>query len=157
MEYVVGDLVNGTGVQEAVAGAGVIIHCASAKTGDAEATQTLVKAATAQSRLPHLVYISIVGAEGIRFSYFKAKLAAEKIIVDSSLPWTVQRRLSSTTLSSAEPQAWPDSQSLSYRRTSSASRSTLPTSLARWLSSRSARRLDECPTSAGLKYPAGPK
>lgn len=28
--YVAGDLANGTGVEEAVAGAGVIIHCASA-------------------------------------------------------------------------------------------------------------------------------
>jgi uncharacterized protein YbjT (DUF2867 family) len=89
--YVAGDLVNGTGVAEAVAGAGVIIHCASAKKGDVAATQTLVKAATAQGRLPHLVYISIVGVDGIRFSYFTAKLAAEKVIVDSRLPWSLQR------------------------------------------------------------------
>jgi len=89
--YVVGDLANGTGVQEAVAGAGVIIHCASAKKGDVQATQTLVRAAAAQSRPPHLVYISIVGVERIRFRYFKAKLAAENVVADSSLPWTLQR------------------------------------------------------------------
>jgi uncharacterized protein YbjT (DUF2867 family) len=91
VEYVVGDLVNGTGVEAAVAGTGVIIHCASAKKGDAGAIQTLVRAATARSRPPHLVYISIVGVDGIRFSYFTAKLTAEKVIVDLSLPWTLQQ------------------------------------------------------------------
>jgi uncharacterized protein YbjT (DUF2867 family) len=91
VNYVAGDLANGTGVAEVVADAGVIIHCASAKKGDVEASQALVTAATAQRRLPHLVYISIVGADGIGFSYFKAKLAAEKVVADSSLPWTLQR------------------------------------------------------------------
>jgi uncharacterized protein YbjT (DUF2867 family) len=91
VRYVVGDLATGAGVEDAVAGADVIIHCASDRKGDVEATRTLVKAATAQGKRPHLVYISIVGADGIRFSYFKAKLAAEKVIAGSSLPWTVQR------------------------------------------------------------------
>lgn len=91
VEYVVGDLATGTGVQEAVAGVEVIVHCASAKKGDVDATRNLIKAATAQRRLPHLVYISIVGADGIPFGYFKTKLAAEKLVADSGLPWTLQR------------------------------------------------------------------
>jgi uncharacterized protein YbjT (DUF2867 family) len=41
--------------------------------------------------LPHLVYISIVGVDGIRFGYLKAKLAAERVVVGSGLLWTVQR------------------------------------------------------------------
>jgi uncharacterized protein YbjT (DUF2867 family) len=91
VEYVVGDLVKGIGVAEAVAGADVIVHCASASKGDVEATQDLVQAAKAQKPLPHLVYISIVGVSGIRFGYFQSKLAAEKIVTDSGLPWTLQR------------------------------------------------------------------
>jgi uncharacterized protein YbjT (DUF2867 family) len=91
LEYVVGDLVTGSGVDEAVAGVDVIVHCASAKKGDVGATRNLVRAATVQGRQPHLVYISIVGVSGVPFGYFQTKLAAEKVIEDSSLPWTIQR------------------------------------------------------------------
>jgi uncharacterized protein YbjT (DUF2867 family) len=154
--YVAGDLANGTGVQEAVAGAGVIIHCASAKKGDVQATQTLVKAAAAQSRLPHLVYISIVGADGIGFSYFKAKLAAEKIVAGSGLPWTLQRatQFYDFVLSGATSMA--RSPSSRCRRTSPASRSTPPMSPTGSSSSRSAHHPGKCPTSAALKCPPGP-
>lgn len=91
LEYVVGDLVTGSGVDEAVAGVDVIVHCASARKGDAGATGNLVRAATVQGRQPHLVYVSIVGVSGVPFGYFRTKLAAEKIIEDSGLPWTIQR------------------------------------------------------------------
>lgn len=91
VEYVVGDLAKGSGVDDAVAGADVIVHCASSARGDAEATQNLVNAANAQKPPPHLVYISIVGVSGIRFGYFQTKLVAEKIVTDSGLPWTLQR------------------------------------------------------------------
>jgi uncharacterized protein YbjT (DUF2867 family) len=91
VEYVVGDLIAGTGVEEAVAGVAVIVHCASARKGDLDATRNLIKAATAQRRPPHLVYPSIVGVDGIGFGYFKTKLAAERLVADSGLPWTLQR------------------------------------------------------------------
>jgi uncharacterized protein YbjT (DUF2867 family) len=86
VEYVIGDLATGNGVAEAVAGVDVIVHCASAKKGDVDATRNLVKAATSANRLPHFVYISIVGVDGIPFGYFRAKLAAEKVVVDSDHP-----------------------------------------------------------------------
>jgi uncharacterized protein YbjT (DUF2867 family) len=91
LEYVVGDLVQGTGIAEAVAGVKVIVHCASAKKGDVAAAKNLVSAARAQKIPPHLVYISIVGATGVPFGYFQTKLATEEIVVDSGLPWTLQR------------------------------------------------------------------
>jgi uncharacterized protein YbjT (DUF2867 family) len=91
VEYVVGNLATGTGVDEAVTGADVIVHCASASKGDAEATRNLVKTVTAQRESPHLVYISIVGVNGVQFGYFRAKLAAEEVIAESGLPWTIQR------------------------------------------------------------------
>jgi len=91
VEYVAGDLAKGTGLDEAVAGVDVIVHCASAQRGDVEATRNLVTAAAAGGRRPHLVFISIVGVEGVPFGYFKAKLAAERVVEGSGLPWTILR------------------------------------------------------------------
>ncbi|HYW27309.1 MAG TPA: NAD(P)H-binding protein [Terriglobales bacterium] len=91
VEYVAGDLAEGTGLDEAVAGADVIVHCASAPRGDAEAAQHLVRAALAMETKPHLVYISVVGVDGVGFGYFRSKLAAERIVVNSGLPWSVLR------------------------------------------------------------------
>ena len=89
VDYVVGDPATGTRVAEAVAGVEAIVHCASAKRGDVDATRNLIKAATAHRRPPDLVYISIMGVEGISFGYFKTKLVAEQLVVDSGLPWTL--------------------------------------------------------------------
>ncbi len=91
LEFVVGDLARGSGVEEAVAGVDVIVHCASATKGDAAATRNLVNAAMARGRQPHLVYISVVGVDAVPFGYFRTKLAAEKVVVESGLPWTIQR------------------------------------------------------------------
>jgi len=41
--------------------------------------------------LPHLVYISIVGADLVKFGYIRAKLDCERLITESGLPWTVLR------------------------------------------------------------------
>ena len=90
-EYVVGDLGKRTGIDEVLAGVDVIVHCASASKGDVEATRNLVEAAKALKSPPHLIYISIVGVNAVSFGYFRDKLKAEKIIVDSDLPWTLQR------------------------------------------------------------------
>lgn len=91
VEFAIGDLATGAGVDAAVAGVGVIVHCASNYKGDAAATGTLVRAATAQPDPPHLVYISIVGVDRVSFGYYRAKLECERIVADSGLPWTVLR------------------------------------------------------------------
>lgn len=91
IEFAIGDLATGAGVDAAVAGVGVIVHCASSNRGDAAATRTLVRAATAQPDPPHLVYISIVGVDRVSFGYYRAKLDCERIVADSGLPWTVLR------------------------------------------------------------------
>jgi uncharacterized protein YbjT (DUF2867 family) len=90
-----GDLATGEGLPAAVRGAGTIVHCASNRRGDAEATRNLVRAA-AQNKASepgpaHLVYISIVGVDRFPRGYFKAKLEAEGVIADSGLPWTTLR------------------------------------------------------------------
>lgn len=99
VEYVVGDLSTGAGVEAAVAGVEVIVHCAGSAAGDEQKAEHLVRAAR-HSEVKHLVYISVVGAERIpvvsgidraMFSYFASKFAAERIVADSGLPWTTLR------------------------------------------------------------------
>ena len=90
IEYVTGDLATGEGVEAAVAGAEIIVHCAGSSKGDEVKTKNLVRAA-AQAGARHLVFISVVGADRVSFGYFKSKLAAEQIIADSGIPWTTLR------------------------------------------------------------------
>jgi uncharacterized protein YbjT (DUF2867 family) len=91
IEYVTGDLSSGEGLTPAVAGVDVIVHCASSRSGDADATRKLVEAACAGHRAPHLVYISIVGADRVPFGYLRSKLDSERVVAESGLPWTTLR------------------------------------------------------------------
>ena len=91
VEFVAGNLLTGDGVEAAVDGAGVIVHCASGNKGDADATRNLVRAASSLPESPHLVYISIVGAELVSFRYVRAKVECEQIVAGSGLPWTMLR------------------------------------------------------------------
>jgi hypothetical protein len=54
VQYVTADLATGAGAGEAVAGTDVIVHCASARKGDIEATQHLVTAELARAGRPTL-------------------------------------------------------------------------------------------------------
>jgi uncharacterized protein YbjT (DUF2867 family) len=98
-EYVTGDLLKDEGIGAAVAGAGIIVHCAGGRKDDDVATRNLVAAASRAGK-PHLVFISVVGADRIpvvsaadraMFSYFSFKLAAERVVAGSGLPWTTLR------------------------------------------------------------------
>jgi uncharacterized protein YbjT (DUF2867 family) len=93
---VTGDLATGQGLAAAVQHVGTIVHCASNRKGDAQATRTLVQVATQAATQPgesqpHLVYISIVGVDRFPRGYFKAKLEAERVVAGSGLPWTTLR------------------------------------------------------------------
>src|SRR6266498_1714114 len=100
VELLTGDLMTGEGIEAAVDGARTIVHCAGSGKGDDEATRNLVRAVSAQGGRPHLVYISVVGADRIpivgaadraMFGYFGFKLAAERVVAGSGLPWTTLR------------------------------------------------------------------
>ena len=100
IEYITGDLATGEGIEAAVDGVAAIVHCAGSAKGDADLTRNLVRAASSQTRPPHLVYISVVGADGIpmvsrvdraMFGYFESKRETERVVVDSGLPWTTLR------------------------------------------------------------------
>ena len=96
VEFVTADLATGDGVDAAVQGAEIIVHLAGTAKGDEDKARHLVQAAS-RSGAKHLVYISVVGDEGIpvvsgidraMFGYFASKLAAERAIADSGVPWT---------------------------------------------------------------------
>jgi uncharacterized protein YbjT (DUF2867 family) len=99
IEVVTGDLATGEGIEAAVEGAEIIVHCAGSSKGDEEKALSLVRAAS-RAGARHLVYISVVGADRIpvvsgvdraMFGYFASKLAAERVVADSGLPWTTLR------------------------------------------------------------------
>ncbi len=99
IEFVTGDLATGQGIDAAVAGTQVIVHCAGTSKGDEDKAVHLVRAA-AQAGIRHLVYISVVGADRIpvvsrldrtMFGYFASKYAAERVVANSGLPWTTLR------------------------------------------------------------------
>ncbi len=99
IEFAVGDLAKDEGIEAAVKGIQIIIHCAGSAKGDEDKTRHLVQAAS-RVGITHFVYISVVGADRIpvvsgidraMFGYFGAKLAAERVVADSGLPWTTLR------------------------------------------------------------------
>ena len=99
LDFVTGDLATGEGVDAALAGTEVVVHCAGSPKGDEAKAQHLVQAA-GRARVRHLVYISVVGADRVpmdgaldraMFGYFGAKLAAERVVAGSGVPWTTLR------------------------------------------------------------------
>jgi uncharacterized protein YbjT (DUF2867 family) len=99
IELVTGDLATGEGIEAAVEGTEIIVHCAGSRKGDEDKARHLVRAAS-RAGARHLVYISVVGADRIpvasgidraMFGYFGSKLAAERVVADSGLPWTTLR------------------------------------------------------------------
>jgi uncharacterized protein YbjT (DUF2867 family) len=89
--WVVGDLRTRGGLTGAAIEADVIIHLATTNgRGDVPATDNLIEAAKAAGH-PHLVYLSIVGIDNVALGYYRAKLACERRVEDSGLPWTILR------------------------------------------------------------------
>lgn len=99
VEFMTGDLATGDGVEAAAAEIETVIHCAGTAKGDGEKASHLVRPA-ARAGVHHLVFISVVGADRVpivsgldraMFGYFESKLAAERVIAGSGVPWTTLR------------------------------------------------------------------
>jgi len=99
IEYVVGDLNTGEGIERAADGVETIVHLAGTNKGDGQKTRTLVRAA-ARTGSPHLVYVSVVGADRVpvvsrvdraMFGYYASKQDGERAVEESGLPWTTLR------------------------------------------------------------------
>jgi uncharacterized protein YbjT (DUF2867 family) len=90
-----GDLATGRDLAMALVGAEIVVHAASDARGDpwqvdVAGTRRLVEAVD-RTRLRHLVYVSIVGVDRIPFGYYRAKFAAEQVLLASGLPVTLLR------------------------------------------------------------------
>jgi uncharacterized protein YbjT (DUF2867 family) len=95
VEWAEASLETGEGLDEALKGVDVVIHCATggytkAKLVDVEGTKRLVEVARKHG-VKHLLYISIIGADKIPNSFLQAKYEAEKIIEASGVPYTILR------------------------------------------------------------------
>jgi uncharacterized protein YbjT (DUF2867 family) len=99
IEFLSADLATGEGIERALDGSEIIIHCAGSSKGDENKARHLVHAAS-RVGVRHLAFISVVGADRIpmagridraMFGYFGSKLAAERMVSESGLPWTTLR------------------------------------------------------------------
>lgn len=95
VEWAQASIEAGEGLAEACAGADAIVHCASSpfrrtREVDVEGTRRLLEAAKTAS-VAHFVYISIVGIDRVPLGYYKAKLAAERVIEESGVPYSILR------------------------------------------------------------------
>lgn len=102
-EWATADLATGTGLAEAVKNVDTIVHLATqprltgknsdrdeAGNADVYGTRLMLEAAKAAG-VSHCLYISIVGLEAVPMPYYRQKLAAERLIKESGIPWTIAR------------------------------------------------------------------
>lgn len=89
------DLATGEGLTGVLAGVDIIIHAASHplryRQVDLEGTRRMIKVLAELGRRPHIVYVSIVGCDRIRYPYYRAKCACELVLHRSGLPVTIIR------------------------------------------------------------------
>ncbi|WKV75121.1 SDR family oxidoreductase [Streptomyces sp. PCS3-D2] len=89
------DLRDGSGLDAALSGAAVIVHCASntrgAGKGDDKAAGNLIEASRRAGTVANIVYISIVGVDAVPLGYYKRKLRVERLLEASGLGVTILR------------------------------------------------------------------
>jgi uncharacterized protein YbjT (DUF2867 family) len=97
VDAVQGDLASGAGLVKAVAGMDAIIHAASATrdlfrghTVDVLGTRRLLAMAR-DAGVRHVVYVSIVGIDKVAYPYYRTKLAAEGVVRENLVPWSILR------------------------------------------------------------------
>lgn len=96
VDAVEGDLRRGLNLGRALSGMDAVVHAATEarqslrSRGDIAGTKRLVKAAT-QANIKHLVFISIVGIDGVAYPYYRTKLAAEAVVKKGEVPWSILR------------------------------------------------------------------
>ncbi len=83
-----GDLLTGEGLEQAVRGVDVIVHCATSPTRtrrtDVEGTERLLRVAE-RAGVSHLVFVSIVGVDlNPHLRYYRMKLEIERNLERSS-------------------------------------------------------------------------
>lgn len=107
VQWAAGDLATGHGLTEGMRGIDTVLHAATlspiAKRGvrlvdfftspssvDVDGTRRLLEASDA-ARVEHFLFVSIVGLDDSSLPYARVKLAGERLVRESSLPWSVVR------------------------------------------------------------------
>ena len=96
-DWVRGDLSTGAGLEAAVTDIDAIVHAASAtvEQGKLHATDVLgtrrLLAMAREAGVRHAVYVSIVGIDDVANPYYKSKLAAEAVMRENIVPWSILR------------------------------------------------------------------
>jgi uncharacterized protein YbjT (DUF2867 family) len=87
-----GDLLTGAGLPEALDGVGTVVHLATGPRGkgDVDAARALVRA-VADAGVGHLVVISIVGIDENPLPFYRDKLAIERVVRESGVPYSLLR------------------------------------------------------------------
>lgn len=92
------DLVSGKGLAAALEGVDAVIDTANVSTLKAAAAIEFFTAATgnligtaANAGARHFVLLSIVGIDRMPYDYYAGKVAQEKVVESSPVPWTIQR------------------------------------------------------------------
>jgi len=94
-EWAQASLETGEGLTAAIDGIECVAHCASSpfrktKEADVDGTRRLLEVCKAAG-VAHFLYISIVGIDKVPTPYYEHKLAAEKIVEDAGVPYTILR------------------------------------------------------------------
>jgi uncharacterized protein YbjT (DUF2867 family) len=86
-----GDVRSGEGLDRAVTDIDVVIHAATSgrRAVEVEGTAKVVTAVRAAGA--HLIYVSIVGVDQMRFGYYRSKYDAEKLVESGGGRFTIQR------------------------------------------------------------------
>jgi uncharacterized protein YbjT (DUF2867 family) len=97
VDAVQGDLKTGAGLVKAVTGMDAIVHAATgardsltARRTDVGGTRRLLKVAH-DAGVRHIVFVSIVGIDGVAYPYYRTKLAAEGEVKKDQVPWSILR------------------------------------------------------------------
>ena len=92
------DVVAGTGLAAALAGADVVVDVTSVVTTSAKASVAFFRAATENllaaeqaAGVGHHVALSIVGIDGERSGYYAGKVEQERLVAAGPVPWTLLR------------------------------------------------------------------
>jgi uncharacterized protein YbjT (DUF2867 family) len=94
VEWAQGDIATGTGLFEALANVDIVVNC-TGNAQDVYETDVLgVKRLAEMSKaaeVKHFFHISIVGIEHIDLNYYRHKISAEHAVIESGVPYSIQR------------------------------------------------------------------
>ena len=88
-DHVVADLSTGEGLAAALEGVDTVVHLATSRSKDVGQTRRLLDAMAGSGA--HLIFTSIVGVDRIPYGYYRDKVASEKAIEASGVPFTIIR------------------------------------------------------------------